>query len=135
MPSKGDSRATNRGTTATIAPVAGPAVTTVQASLQSLLDESAAIPAVVANSTAPLAANASVPVETAPRTSPAVPDIEDPDVDIPEWADLYARAVERTRNDRERVDREQAEAQQLWEQFLQAQGSEAPEGERSLTNN
>lgn len=63
------------------------------------------------------------------------PDIEDPAVDTPEWADIYARSVERHRDERERIDREQAEAQQLWEQFLEAQGAELPEGERSLTTN
>ncbi|HEV2217522.1 MAG TPA: hypothetical protein VGV88_08110, partial [Candidatus Dormibacteraeota bacterium] len=64
-----------------------------------------------------------------------MPDIEDPAVDTPEWADIYARSVERYRDERERIDREQAEAQQLWEQVLEAQGSGVPEGERSLTTN
>src|SRR5207247_3401301 len=73
--------------------------------------------------------------ETTPATTVSVVDFEDPDVDSPEWAEIYARAVERHRDERERIDREQAEAQRLWEQFLQAQGSEVPEGERSPTHN
>ena len=134
MPSKGASRATNQSTTATIAPVAGPAVVARPSSTQAVLVEPVPIQAVVGG---PLAAGAA----TAPTRAPAVPaaafvpDVEDPAVDTPEWADIYARAVERRRDERERIDREQAEAQRLWDQFLQAQGSEVPEGERSLTNN
>ena len=50
-------------------------------------------------------------------------------------ADLYARSVERHRQERDRIDREQAEAQSLWEEFLTAQGSDVPEGEHSLAAN
>jgi hypothetical protein len=60
---------------------------------------------------------------------------EEPDLDPPEWAELYARSVERHREERESIDREQAQAQQLWEQFLAAQGASVPEGERSLVTN
>ncbi|MGH7760008.1 MAG: amidoligase family protein, partial [Candidatus Dormibacteraceae bacterium] len=48
---------------------------------------------------------------------------------------LYARSVERHREERDRIDREQADAQRLWEEFLAAQGAEVPEGNRSLTDN
>ncbi len=48
---------------------------------------------------------------------------------------LYARTVERYREERERIDREQAEAQRLWEQSLDAQAGAPPEGERSLAEN
>src|SRR5438876_7833745 len=51
------------------------------------------------------------------------------------YTTLFRSSVERNRDERQRIDREQAEAQQLWEQFLEAQGSEVPEGERSLTTN
>src|SRR3989442_4674767 len=134
MPSKGASRTTNQSTTATIAPVAGPAVVVQPSSTQAVLVEPVPIQAVVG---APLAAGA-VTGPTREQAVPAatvVPDVEDPAVDTPEWADLYARSVERNRDERQRIDREQAEAQQLWEQFLQAHGSEVPEGERSLTTN
>lgn len=60
---------------------------------------------------------------------------EDPAVDTPEWAELYARTVERHREERDRIDREQAEAQRLWEEFLAAQGADLPEGQRSLAEN
>src|SRR5438105_2843355 len=132
MPSKGASRTTNQSTTATIAPVAGPAVVARPSSTQAVLVEPVPIQAVVG---APLAAGAVTVRAPAVPVAAFVPDVEDPAVDTPEWADLYARSVERNRDERQRIDREQAEAQQLWEQFLQAQGSEVPEGERSLTVN
>ncbi|HXO49433.1 MAG TPA: hypothetical protein VN888_00060, partial [Mycobacterium sp.] len=47
MPSKGASRTTNHATTATIAPVAGPAVVVRPSSTQAVLAESAPIQAVV----------------------------------------------------------------------------------------
>src|SRR6266851_8005902 len=134
MPSKGASRTTNHSTTATIAPVAGPAVVVRPSSTQAVLAEPAPIQAAVG---APIAAGAGTipaPVQAGPAAA-FVPVTEDPAVDTPEWADVYARSVERHRDERERIDREQAEAQQLWDQFLQAQGSEVPEGERSLTTN
>jgi len=84
----------------------------------------------------PFAAGAAaVPAQAATVEAAFVPDIEDPAVDTPEWADVYARSVERHRDERERIDREQAEAQLLWERFLEAQGSDVPEGERSLVAN
>ena len=53
-------------------------------------------------------------------------------METPQWADLYARAVETTRRDRERIEREQQEAQRLWEEFLRVQGEEVPEGDRAV---
>src|SRR5260370_5103837 len=134
MPGKGASRTTNQSTTATIAPVAGPAVVVRASSTQAVLASPAPIESVVG---APFEAGAAtLPAQAQAVPAAAfVPDIEDPAVDTPEWADVYARSVERHRDERERIDREQAEAQQLWEQFLEAQGSEVPEGERSLTTN
>src|SRR5579859_902752 len=134
MPSKGASRTTNHATTAAIAPVAGPAVVVRASSTQAVLAEPAPTEAVVG---APFAAGAAaIPAQAQVVPAAAfVPDIEDPAVDTPEWADVYARSVERHRDERERIDREQAEAQLLWERFLEAQGSEVPEGERSLTSN
>src|SRR5450759_3538135 len=112
MPSKGASRTTNHATTATIAPVAGPAVVVRPSSTQAILAEPAPIQAVVG---APFAAGAAaVPAQAQVVQAVAfVSDIEDPPVDT----------------------LEQAEAQQLWDQFLEAQGSQVPEGERSLTTN
>jgi hypothetical protein len=60
---------------------------------------------------------------------------EEPEVGTPEWADLYARAVQRHREERESIDRDQARAQELWEQFLAEQGANALEGDRSLVTN
>ena len=52
-----------------------------------------------------------------------VPELdEDPAAGSPEWADLYARAVVRRREERERVDRDASEAQLLWDEFLRTQG-------------
>ena len=136
MPSKGGSRSTNqtRNTTAAIAPVAGPAVAARPARLQAIFEEAEPIRAVVG---APVAAGVTGPPPP-PEARPAIaftPDLEDPSVGTPEWADLYARSVERHRDERERIDREQVEAQQLWDEFLAAQGSAVPEGERSLATN
>src|SRR5713226_9261310 len=111
MPSKGASRTTNQSTTATIAPVAGPAVVVQPSSTQAVLVEPVLIQAVVGAVTEH-ARTPAVPVAA------FVPDVEDPAVDTPEWADLYARSVERNRDERQRIDSEQAEAQQLWEQLL-----------------
>src|ERR1700694_1713881 len=36
---------------------------------------------------------------------------EEPAVETPEWAELYARAIETTQRDRERIERDQLEAQ------------------------
>jgi hypothetical protein len=60
---------------------------------------------------------------------------DDPPVDSPEWADLYVRATARYWEQRGRADREAAEAATLWDEFLQIQGEEVPEGERSLSTN
>src|ERR1700736_1920116 len=51
---------------------------------------------------------------------------DDPPVNTPEWAALYARAVDRYRAQRERTELEQLQAQQLWEEFLRLQGQERP---------
>lgn len=86
---------------------------------------------------APVALSSAVPAaEPEGSLTTFVPDLEDgPDVDSPQWLDLYAQTVERHREERERIDRDQAEAQRLWEEFLAAQGSAIPEGDRSLTDN
>ena len=60
---------------------------------------------------------------------------EEPAVETPEWAELYARAIETTQRDRERIEAEQRQAQELWEEFLRVQGEEVPEGDRSLLAN
>src|SRR5579859_3556899 len=103
MPSKGASRATNHSTTATIAPVAGPAVVVRQESAQAVLNEMPSIQALVGGPVA--AAVAPLQAEVAPATTGSVVDLEDPEVDSPEWADIYARAVERHRDEHERIDR------------------------------
>ena len=91
MPSKGASRTTNQSTTATIAPVAGPAVVVRQESAQAVLNEMPSNHALVGG---PVAAGFSpLQAETAPATTVSVVDFEDPDVDSPEWVDIYARAV------------------------------------------
>ena len=113
MPSKGDSRATNASPTATIAPVAGPAVAAAQASTRALLDDLGSIQAVVGEPIAAGISNVATRSDAVPSDA-RVPDLEEPDVETPEWAEFYARAVERNRNERERIDREQAEAQRLW---------------------
>src|SRR5438046_6148640 len=99
MPSKGASRAANHSTTATIAPVAGPAVVVRQESAQAVLNEMPSIQALVGEPVA--AGGAPFLAEAAPATSVSVVALEDPDVDSPEWAELYARAVERRRDERE----------------------------------
>src|ERR1700747_2120978 len=109
MPSKGASRATNHSTTATIAPVAGPAVVVRQESAQAVLNEMPTIQALVGERVA--AGAAPLQAEAVPAAAARVVDFEDPDVDSPEWADIYARAVGRHQDERERIDREQAEAQ------------------------
>ncbi len=60
---------------------------------------------------------------------------DDPPVESPEWATLYARAVAQYQAQRERTEREQEEAQRLWEEFLRFQGQQLPEGDRSLVTN
>jgi hypothetical protein len=67
-------------------------------------------------------------------SAPSVVD-DDPPVNTPEWAELYARAVDQYRAQRDRTEQEQQQAQLLWEEFLRLQGQEVPEGERSLTAN
>src|SRR5260370_14688671 len=109
MPSKGASRTTNHSTTATIAPVAGPAVVVRPSSTQAVLAESAPIQAVVGAPFAAGAATVPAQAQAVPATS-FVPDIEDPPVDTPAGADIYARSVGRHRDERHRSDREQAEA-------------------------
>ena len=138
MPSKGGSRTTNQtGPSATtIAPVAGPAVVVRHAVRQAILDVAEPIQAVLGAPYAVGAAGAAPQPGPVPIPAAAfVPEIEDPSVGTPEWADVYARSVERHRDERERIDREQAGAQRLWDDFLAAQGSEVPEGERSLVAN
>ena len=129
MPSKGSSRTAAQSRTAAIAPSAGPAVTAAVPVAE------ARIPAVVGEA---LGAGAAVQVATATEPEPValIPELEEgPDVESPAWADLYARTVEQHREQRDRIDREQAESQRLWEEFLAAQGSAVPEGERSLADN
>src|SRR5260370_22792049 len=94
MPSKGASRTTNPSTTATIAPVAGPAVGVRPSSTQAILAEPAPIQAVVG---APFTAGAATVPALAQTVQAAafVPDVEDPPVHTPQWADAYARAFER----------------------------------------
>src|SRR5260370_16169874 len=77
MPSKGASRTTNHATTATIAPVAGPAVVVRASSTQTILAEPARIQAVAG---APIAAGAAtVPAQIqADPTAPIVTDIDKP---------------------------------------------------------
>ena len=113
MPSKGSSRSsTSREAPSAVAVVARPAP----------------MPRSVAG--------AAVASATEPMTNSVVADFfEEPEVESPEWADLYARAVTRQRDEREHIDHEQAAAQQLWEQFLAAQGQDVPEGERALATN
>src|SRR5258708_31935702 len=106
MQSKGASRTTNQSTTATIAPVAGPAVVVRQASAQAVLAEPAPIQAVVGVPFLAGAPTLPAQVQAVPAAA-IVPDIDDPAVDTPEWADLYARSVEHHRDERERIDREQ----------------------------
>src|SRR6266849_3104465 len=135
MPSKGGSRTTNQTRTSatTIAPVAGPAVVVRHATRQAILDVAEPIQAVLGTPSTVGAAGAAPQPDPVPVPAGAfVPELEDPSVGTPEWADVYARSVERHRDERERIDREQAAAQQLWDQFLEAQGSQVPEGERSL---
>ena len=135
MPSKGGSRTTNQTRTSatTIAPVAGPAVV-VRPETQPIFEGAEPIREVVGA----LVADGVTAPPPPPEAGPAIaftPDLEDPAVGTPEWADLYARSVERHRDERERIDRDQLEAQRLWEEFLAAQGSDVPEGERSLSTN
>jgi hypothetical protein len=119
MPSKGGNRTASTRPAATIAPVAGPAVQPLTGAAAQMTGGGAAVLA------------AAEPVEPIA----VEPELEDPGVDTPEWADLYANTVERYQEQRERIDREHAEAQRMWEEFLAAQGSEVPEGERSLATN
>src|SRR5258708_34341250 len=110
MPSKGASRTTNQSTTATIAPVAGPAVVVQPSSTQAVLVEPVPIQAVVG---APVAAGA-VTGPTREQAVPAatfVPDVEDPAVDTPRWAAPYARLAARNRDERPGAHRAQAERQ------------------------
>jgi hypothetical protein len=135
MPSKGGSRSANqtRNTTAAIAPVAGPAVAARPARLQAIGEEEP-IQATVGLPTA--ATGNAAAFAPAPEPVAFVQELDDdPAVDTPEWADLYARSVERHRDERDRIDREQADAQRLWDEFLAAQGADVPEGERSLATN
>jgi hypothetical protein len=134
MPSKGASRATHQAGTATIAPVAGPAVVVRPATREAMVNVAEPIQAVVGAPIAAGGATALARAEAVPVV-PFVPELEDPSVDTPEWADIYARCVERNRDEREHIDREQVEAQRLWEEFLAAQGESVPEGERSLVAN
>src|SRR5258706_10974169 len=116
MPSKGGSRtmATARAVSA-VASVLGPALASA---------------GVVHAQTSAGAARASAIADDLEVAPDALAD--DPAIESPEWADLYARAVVRRREERERVDREASEAQLLWDEFLRTQGQNVPEGERSL---
>jgi hypothetical protein len=120
MPSKGGSRVASVANPAT----AGPASAVVAAALGG-----GGVAAFAGNDLESVAFTA---VEEA---TSALAIEEEPAVETPQWADLYARAVEATARDRERIEREQQEAQRLWEEFLRVQGEEVPEGDRSLVDN
>jgi hypothetical protein len=60
---------------------------------------------------------------------------DEPPSQTPEWAEMYAAAVARYRQDRERLDREAEEAGRLWNEFLRLEEGQVPEGERSLVAN
>ena len=111
MPSKGGSRTASVAGAAT----SGPASAVVAAALGG-----GGVAAIAGLELEPLAFT---PVE------------EEPAVETPQWAELYARAIETTQRDRERIEHEQQQAQQLWEEFLRVQGEEVPEGDRSLLAN
>ena len=116
MPNKGGSRDTH----ATEA--AGPAVATVRPGAAIAGSPAAISPTAIAGM-----------VATSVAPSAALDD--DPPVDSPEWAELYARSVARYREEQAHIDREEEAAQQLWEEFLRLQGEQVPEGERSLVAN
>ena len=129
MPSKGGSRTstTERTTSTPIATVIGPPVAAGGPIFAASLAD-----------TEPLATAPAEPVTATAPVEPALAFVEledDPAVGTPGWADLYAQAVVRHRDDRDRIDREQVEGQRLWEEFLAAQGESVPEGERSLVAN
>src|SRR5260370_36893526 len=128
MPSRAPSRTTTQPTTATVAPVAGPAVVVRPSLTQAILADPAPIQAVVGAPFAAEAAAVRAHAQAVPTAS-FVPDIEDPAVDTPEWADIYPRSVGRHRDERERIDLAQAAAQQPGEQVLEAPGSASPDGE------
>ena len=89
MPSKGASRATHQAGTATIAPVAGPAVVVRPATREAIVNVAEPIQAVVGAPIAAGGATALAQAEAVPVV-PFVPELEDPSVDTPEWADIYA---------------------------------------------
>src|SRR5258708_22956651 len=122
MPSKGASRTTNQSTTATIAPVAGPAVVVRASSTQAVLAEPAPIQAVVAAPTAGGAATVPAQAQAVPAAA-FVPDIEDPPVDPPQRADGYARPLERPPHEPQPIDRQHARAPPLSAPVLPAHGS------------
>src|SRR5260370_25611538 len=94
MPSKGASRTTNQSTTATIAPVAGPAVVVRASSTQAVLAEPAPIQAVVAAPTAGGAATVPAQAQAVPAAA-FVPDIQGPPLDTPTGGEVYARSRDR----------------------------------------
>jgi len=135
MPSKGGSRTNHRtGLPASaIAPVAGPAV--LDPSEPPAIGEADLIRAIVGEAV-PAGRPGSMAAIREPAPVAFAQELaEDPAVDTPDWADLYARSVERHRDERDRIDREQADSQRLWEEFLATQGTDVPEGERSLAAN
>ena len=134
MPSKGRSRTAVQTptTAATFSPVAGPAVTAGPARTQAIVEMDE--PPRATRDISPAAHDRASVLAAGPGAFDQLLD-DDPGVDTPEWADLYARSVERHRDERDRLDREQADAQRLWEEFLGAQGADVPEGERSLATN
>ena len=120
MPSKGSSRSSETRMTATaIAPGAGPPVATPLA-VSAVVDAEPIWAMVGEGIVAGGTPTAGIPQ---PEPFAFVEELEEPDVDSPEWADLYARSVARFREDRDRIDREQANAQQLWDEFLAAQST------------
>jgi hypothetical protein len=75
------------------------------------------------------------PVAVVPAASLADFDADEASLDTPEWAEMYATAAARYREERERLDRQAEEAARLWHDFLRLQGAEVPAGEQSLADN
>ena len=101
MPSKGGSRTTATASRpSAVASVVEPAL--------------ASVGVVRAQTSAGTARTSAIADETEVAQVAFVRELEeDPAIESPEWADLYARAVVRRREERELVDREASEAQLL----------------------
>jgi len=134
MPSKGGNRTQRQARTATIAPIAGPAVTP-QLAASAIVAEAESMPSELAPFLADAGGQATMGVSQSQELLAFEPELEELDIDTPAWARLYTEAVVANREQRERIDAEQMEAQRMWEEFLRSQGEEVPEGERSLLAN